>query len=79
MIISLTLQDGEPRLHVQIHPLDALTELHLPSQETIAPTKPKLADVSSADINNFLSGENCLQGVMVLNHFRNNFYLFVKV
>ncbi|XP_014479624.1 PREDICTED: endoplasmic reticulum lectin 1 isoform X1 [Dinoponera quadriceps] len=55
-------QDGEPRVRVEIHPLD-VTDKHGNIDESInALTDQSISPAEVSPIQNFLSGKNCLHG-----------------
>lgn len=62
------LQDGEPRVRVEIHPLD-VPEKHGSIDESISAMQSD-QNVSPAEVSpvqNFLSGKNCLHGASILS------------
>lgn len=61
-IVINWLQDGEPRVRVEIHPLD-VTYKHGNIEESInALTDQSISPAEISPVQNFLGGKNCLHG-----------------
>lgn len=85
MLIAITyrenrLQDGEPRVRVEIHPLD-VTDKHGNIDESInAIADQSISPAEASPVQNFLSGKNCLHGastprnVIRLLYFRRMYF-----
>lgn len=57
------MQDGEPRVRVEIHPLD-VPDKHGNIDESISGIADQsISPAEVSPVQNFLSGKNCLHGV----------------
>lgn len=68
-----SLQDGEPRVRVEIHPLD-VPDKHGNIDESISAmqTDQNVSPAEVSPVQNFLSGKNCLHGASI--HSYHSFY-----
>lgn len=68
------MQDGEPRVRVEIHPLDVMEKQGTNDESINAISDQNISPAEVSPVQSFLSGKNCLHGVSIHNPY---FFLFL--